>query len=96
LEEVETASSAPPLAEPPSGNGTILLVEDEEMVRNLARRILERQGYRVLAAAQAEEVAALIEHNGPKHRSAADGYDAAGMNGKQLYGDLHRDFPICG
>jgi len=93
LEEVETASSAPPLAEPPSGNGTILLVEDEEMVRNLARRILERQGYRVLAAAQAEEVAALIEHNGPNIDLLLTDMMLPGMNGKQLYGDLHRDFP---
>ena len=35
--------------------GTILLVEDEESVRRLARRVLERAGYRVLEATQGTE-----------------------------------------
>jgi len=33
-----------------SGRGTILLVDDEELVRDLTRRMLERLGYRVLTA----------------------------------------------
>ena len=35
---------------PPSGSETVLLVEDEEVVRNLVREILERNGYAVLEA----------------------------------------------
>jgi len=42
----------------PEGKETILLVEDEEQVRKLTARILERQGYRVL---QAEEGAVALE-----------------------------------
>jgi CheY-like chemotaxis protein len=34
-----------------SGTETILLVDDEEPVQDLVRKILERRGYRVLAAA---------------------------------------------
>ena len=34
------------------GNGTILLVEDEQALRMLAVRVLKQQGYRVLEAPQ--------------------------------------------
>src|SRR3546814_18676677 len=37
------------------GTGTILLVEDEDMVRSVAERALSRQGYKVLTATDGEE-----------------------------------------
>jgi two-component system cell cycle sensor histidine kinase/response regulator CckA len=37
------------------GTGTILLVEDEDMVRSVAERALSRQGYKVLTANDGEE-----------------------------------------
>ncbi|MBI3992361.1 MAG: PAS domain S-box protein [Candidatus Lambdaproteobacteria bacterium] len=52
----------------PSGSETILLVEDEEMVRDAARRILEAHGYTVRPAADAHEAQTL-------HRSAAGPID---------------------
>jgi PAS domain S-box-containing protein len=39
---------------PRGGTETILMVEDEESVRSLTRRVLELQGYRVLSAASGE------------------------------------------
>jgi two-component system, cell cycle sensor histidine kinase and response regulator CckA len=39
----------------PAGSETILLVEDEDAVRDLVRRVLEDAGYRVLAAARPSE-----------------------------------------
>jgi CheY-like chemotaxis protein len=48
-----TATEAPqakPLARMPRGNECILLVEDEPSVRHLTQRVLERCGYRVVAA----------------------------------------------
>ncbi|MGH3073024.1 MAG: PAS domain S-box protein [Gaiellaceae bacterium] len=51
------AASPEPAAQP--GSETILLVEDEDVVRDLTRRVLERQGYTVLACSHGEEAVAL-------------------------------------
>jgi two-component system, cell cycle sensor histidine kinase and response regulator CckA len=43
------------------GSETILLVEDEDVVRDLTRRVLERQGYTVLACADGPTAVAVAE-----------------------------------
>jgi len=61
-DDAEAASPAAGEASPgTAGGATVLLVEDEEAVRSLTRRVLARAGYRVLEAGggrQALEVAA--------------------------------------
>ena len=55
---LESAASAPSIEAPPgsaSGSETVLLVEDDDQVRSVARQILELQGYRVLPAGTAQE-----------------------------------------
>jgi nitrogen-specific signal transduction histidine kinase/CheY-like chemotaxis protein len=52
------------LREPAGGTETILLVEDEPQVRDLARRVLERVGYTVLAAADGETATAIADRQG--------------------------------
>jgi CheY-like chemotaxis protein len=44
---------------PPSGTETVLLVEDEDAVRDVVRRVLERQGYHVLEASSGPRALAL-------------------------------------
>jgi two-component system cell cycle sensor histidine kinase/response regulator CckA len=46
------------------GSGTILLVEDEDMVRAVAERALTRHGYKVLTAAHGEEALELLGEEG--------------------------------
>jgi two-component system, cell cycle sensor histidine kinase and response regulator CckA len=56
-----------------AGGETILLVEDEEGVRRLARAELEARGYMVLEAANCEEaLARSARHQGPIHLLLTD------------------------
>jgi CheY-like chemotaxis protein len=57
--EAAAAAARPPVEEMLTGTETILLVEDEEGVRVLARDILARRGYTVLEASMPEEAIAI-------------------------------------
>jgi CheY-like chemotaxis protein len=72
-EEKLSETSPAPGPRSKNGNETILLVEDEDVVRDLARRVLSDYGYDVLEARQGEEALALSElHAGPIHLLLTD------------------------
>jgi PAS domain S-box-containing protein len=72
----------------PRGHETILLVEDEAMVRDLAAKLLKRQGYRVHAFANgAEALLAAGEMNDPIHLLITD-VVMPGINGRALADNL--------
>jgi two-component system cell cycle sensor histidine kinase/response regulator CckA len=60
----EDVAAAPlPPAPPRAGAETVLVVEDADGLRELTRRLLQRQGYTVLVAANADEAFQLFEEN---------------------------------
>jgi len=54
-------AEVPAIARPGAPVQTVLVVEDEEAIRELATRLLKRQGYSVLVAANADEALRLFE-----------------------------------
>lgn len=81
-------------APPPTGHGeTILFAEDEDAVRTVTRAILERAGYRVIAAADGasalEASRALTE---PVHLLLTD-VVMPGMHGRELATAVQRERP---
>jgi CheY-like chemotaxis protein len=83
-EEAE-AVAARPASALPTGTETVLVVEDEEMVRNLTKKALERFGYRVLAVDGGGDAFLLCrDHAGPIDLLLTD-VVLPGMNGRILY-----------
>jgi DNA-binding NtrC family response regulator len=50
----------------PTGNETLLLVEDEAAVRSSARRLLERHGYEVVEARHGRDALRILDEGGRK------------------------------
>jgi len=92
-------SAASPLSPPqsrtdlPSGDETILLVEDDEMVRDLIQNVLEPLGYKVLFAADGHQALELArQHTAPIHLLLTD-VVMPDMNGTTLAERLHAQRP---
>jgi two-component system, cell cycle sensor histidine kinase and response regulator CckA len=88
IDEPMDAPIAPARTLPAKGWETILLVEDESSLRDIAREILEEQGYRVIDAdgpEKAIEIARLAVE--PIHLVVTD-VVMPGMNGRTLAQEL--------
>ena len=67
-----------------SGTETILLVEDDDGVREIASRILRQSGYQVLKARNGDEAMQICQvHEGPIHLVLTD-LVMPGLNGREL------------
>jgi signal transduction histidine kinase/CheY-like chemotaxis protein len=66
------------------GTETILLVEDEEQVRNLTQRMLGQHGYTVLSAGTPAEALALVAQTASPIGLIISDVVMPGMNGKEL------------
>ena len=69
---------------PAAGSELILLAEDEDALRRLARRVLEAQGYTVLEAQSAEEAYALAQRFPGQTRLLITDIVMTGVSGREL------------
>ena len=84
----EEPESVPDDAPAPRGDETVLVVEDEPLVRKLAVRILTKQGYRVLEASDGPDALDRAEaHHGTIHLLVTD-VVMPGMTGKEVAAKL--------
>ncbi len=78
------------------GMGTVLLVEDNEQVRQLARAMLTHMGYEIKEAANGQAMLdELADYEGPAHILLTD-VIMPGMNGKELYAKVKEIYPSIG
>ncbi len=77
----------------PFGGETVLVVEDDAGVRDLAQLVLKRQGYTVLEAKDGQEALQLVAgHRGPIHLLLSD-VVMPGLDGKSLAEVLAETLP---
>ena len=76
-----------------TGTGRVLLVEDEEVVRNFAARALKRQGYKVLEAASGVEALEVMEKNKGKIDIVVSDVVMPEMDGPTLLKELRKKNP---
>jgi signal transduction histidine kinase/ActR/RegA family two-component response regulator len=90
----ETLLPQPAVAEArPSGTEKILLVEDNEAVRGLARQVLRECGYSVLEAANAEQALSLVQAHPEKIDLLLTDVVMPGASGSELAEKLVADRP---
>jgi CheY-like chemotaxis protein len=77
----------------PGGTETLLLVDDEELVRRTLGRGLERAGYRVLEAGNGEEGLGIMEREGGQVALVVLDLSMPGMSGLEVLDQLRQMNP---
>jgi PAS domain S-box-containing protein len=96
LPRAEGPQSGPagvPAAPGARGSETVLVVEDEEALRRLAERSLERAGYTVLTAAGGAEALALLERHEGRVALVVTDVIMPGMSGRELATRVSERYP---
>jgi two-component system sensor histidine kinase/response regulator len=77
--------------QPPEASSTeplVLVIDDEDAVRNVIGRLLTRQGYRVLLASTGEEGIRLFEQNAQEIRLVVLDWHLPGVPGERTFDEL--------
>ena len=77
----------------PCGNETILVVEDDDAVRNLVKMILSELGYNILYASDPSEAEHIFKENKDQIKLLLTDMIMPGCNGEELYEKLKAQKP---
>lgn len=78
---------------PPEERETVLVLEDDILIRKAVRRVLERAGYAVLGAATPAEAMELAADHGSGLRLLITDFSFHPVTGHEVYERLRRDRP---
>ncbi|MGO9567735.1 MAG: ATP-binding protein [Desulfomonilaceae bacterium] len=93
LDQSETVHETQSAEAKPQGKETVLVVEDDEIVRNLAAEVLDTLGYSTLSARDPERALAISRsHEGPIHLLLTD-VVLPQMDGRSLFKSLSASRP---
>ena len=81
------------VTQPARERETVLVVDDEEMVRRLAGRILLGQGYRVLEAKSGDEAVRMLQRAAQRIDGVVTDLAMPGLEGRQLGETISRCWP---
>ncbi len=87
-----TAAPAP-AAEPYRGARCVLVVDDDDAIRLLCQRLLEREGFATLAAASGAEALDVLRRAGGRVALVILDVSMPGMSGDQVLAEVRRSFP---
>jgi PAS domain S-box-containing protein len=79
------------------GSGTVLLADDEESVRVVARRMLERVGFQVVSAMDGPEAISLLQAEPNRFKAALIDMSMPGLDGVETFQRIRfmlPDFPV--
>ncbi len=95
-EAAHTPTAPTPAEAEPRESATVLIVEDDPLVRTMARRSLAEAGFGVLEAANGREALALIKEHGSVEAVLTDVAmpEIGGQELAQRLSELHPDLPV--
>jgi two-component system, cell cycle sensor histidine kinase and response regulator CckA len=89
-EALEPVQPAAPMVKPWRGHGLVLLVDDEDALRRLGRRMLARLGFETIAASNGIEALELFKQHRPRIRYVLLDWTMPEMGGNETFVELRR------
>jgi PAS domain S-box-containing protein len=96
-DDKEGSAEAPEDKEPVRGSGTVLVVDDEDTVRDLAADVLKEIGFKVLTAAGGQEAVDIFQKKSKKVSCVLLDLSMPGMSGEECFEKLREirpDIPV--